>query len=104
MAENKKTEPKIFRLLQSLNIIYQTNSTICLTCRNLKKKQLNLVPEEEWDAFQKILVQDLPTTFRVSATGDYAPFIYDQLEKFAAELKDIVFEGETIEPPAPIPW
>ena len=66
---------------------------------------MGVVPESEWEEFQKTLVEDLPTTFRVSPIGIFNDIAQKYLENFVEEMAvPEVVDGQTLEPPRPLPW
>lgn len=64
---------------------------------------MGVIPEEEWEEFQKVIIQDLPTTFRVSPIGNFSELAQQYLEELS-KLQPEMVEGEILEPPRPISW
>lgn len=50
-----------------------------------------------------MIVQDLPTTFRVSPTAGFSELAQKYLEELSQVQPEMV-EDELFEPPRPIPW
>src|SRR5690606_7423667 len=68
-------------------------------------KESGLIPDDEWDAFWAHLKKTLPTTFRLTGSKNHALTVKSTLEDIhVPQLRDLVFEGEKVDPPAPIPW
>ncbi|EIW77165.1 S-adenosyl-L-methionine-dependent methyltransferase [Coniophora puteana RWD-64-598 SS2] len=68
-------------------------------------KAQNIIPEEEWDKFMDRLREPLPTTFRVAGSREIAHSLNSTIEtNYVSQLTGATFEGETVPPPAKIPW
>eukprot|EP00890_Picochlorum_soloecismus_P002090 jgi/Picsp_1/2882/NSC_01107-R1_protein len=71
-------------------------------------KEQNICPEGEWDDFMGSLKRQLPLTFRINGSGRFADALRKKLEcdflsKFSSEgVKTL--DGETVNPPKPLPW
>ncbi|KAK9365788.1 S-adenosyl-L-methionine-dependent methyltransferase [Lipomyces kononenkoae] len=66
----------------------------------------NIVPQSEWYTFYDKLKDTLPVTFRITGTSHHdALQIRDTLvNEYVPFLKDIIWEGEEVEPPTRLPW
>ncbi|KAF8421464.1 S-adenosyl-L-methionine-dependent methyltransferase [Tirmania nivea] len=68
-------------------------------------KESGLVPESEWETFWETLKRTLPTTFRFTGSKNHALSVVATLQDtYVPHLRDLVFEGQPVDPPAPIPW
>ncbi|KAL4073670.1 S-adenosyl-L-methionine-dependent methyltransferase [Scleroderma citrinum] len=68
-------------------------------------KAQNIIPDQEWDLFMDALRRPLPTTFRITGSRDIAHALGDAIQQiYVPILNNVVFEGETVPPPAHIPW
>lgn len=69
------------------------------------KAQPNLVSEEEWDAFKQACQSALPLTFRVTSSTVASEEIKSLIQNdYVKHTQDIVFQGEKISPPKPLPF
>ncbi|KAK7208016.1 S-adenosyl-L-methionine-dependent methyltransferase [Myxozyma melibiosi] len=69
-------------------------------------KGQGIVPEEEWDEFFTACKAPLPVTFRITGTSEHDPTkIRDALlNEYIPYLKGIVWDGEEVQPPSPLPF
>ncbi|KAF8475642.1 S-adenosyl-L-methionine-dependent methyltransferase, partial [Kalaharituber pfeilii] len=68
-------------------------------------KESGLIPEEEWEVFWETLKKTLPTTFRFTGSKNHALSVVSTLEEtYIPQLRDIIHDGQQVDPPAPIPW
>ncbi|KAL1917054.1 uncharacterized protein VTP21DRAFT_5252 [Calcarisporiella thermophila] len=68
-------------------------------------KGQGILDENEWETFYETLKQPLPTTFRITGSRSRASELRDTIEReYIPSLQNLEVEGETIEPPKPIPW
>lgn len=66
-------------------------------------KHLELIKPEEWDTFKSTCQADLPTTFRVTSSGNLASEIQSAIDNELIPLTTgLTIEGEEIEAPKPI--
>ncbi|KAI0924993.1 hypothetical protein AcW2_005707 [Taiwanofungus camphoratus] len=65
----------------------------------------NILPEDEWEAFMETMRNPLPTTFRVAGSRQAARLLNDTIKEIhVPHLGGVVFEGESVSPPAQISW
>ncbi|KAK9477986.1 S-adenosyl-L-methionine-dependent methyltransferase [Lipomyces japonicus] len=68
-------------------------------------KAQGILPEDEWEKFYDACKATLPVTFRITGSSQHATNIRDTLaNEYVPFLKNIVWEGEEVEPPTPLPW
>ncbi|EMD37062.1 hypothetical protein CERSUDRAFT_50963, partial [Gelatoporia subvermispora B] len=68
-------------------------------------KAQNILPDDEWDKFLEAMRSPLPTTFRVAGSRQAARLLNDVIRStHVPHLAGVVFEGESVSPPAQIPW
>lgn len=69
-------------------------------------KSLNIIPEDEWDAFKLTCQSQLPLTFRITGSKDYAHEILALFKNdHLPNLMNITeWEGKAISPPKVLPW
>ncbi|OCH92740.1 S-adenosyl-L-methionine-dependent methyltransferase [Obba rivulosa] len=68
-------------------------------------KSQGVLPDDEWDRFLEAMRAPLPTTFRVAGSRQAARLLNDVIRStYVPHLADVVFEGESVTPPAQIPW
>ncbi|KAK9465092.1 S-adenosyl-L-methionine-dependent methyltransferase [Lipomyces arxii] len=68
-------------------------------------KEQKIVPEDEWIAFFNSCKATLPVTFRITGSSQHAKHIRDSLtSEYVPFLKNIVWDGEEVEAPTPLPW
>ncbi|KAA8897043.1 hypothetical protein TRICI_006805 [Trichomonascus ciferrii] len=66
-------------------------------------KEQNIPPVEEFEEFKKSCQSDLPLTFRITGSKKHAIQIREAMEKdYIPTLKDIVWDGEPVDPPKPL--
>ncbi|KAJ1982525.1 tRNA (cytosine-5-)-methyltransferase ncl1 [Dimargaris xerosporica] len=64
-----------------------------------------LATQEEWDEMVETMRVVLPTSFRITGHRQHALELRDLLErKFVPFIRSLAMEGETLDPPTPIPW
>ncbi|KAK9764322.1 tRNA (cytosine-5-)-methyltransferase ncl1 [Basidiobolus ranarum] len=68
-------------------------------------KEQGIIPTEEWSTFMETLKSPLPVTFRITGSRSHAHELRNILEtEYIPRLKDIVIDGEPVEPPKHLPW
>ncbi|EGO03524.1 hypothetical protein SERLA73DRAFT_101720 [Serpula lacrymans var. lacrymans S7.3] len=68
-------------------------------------KAQNIMPDSEWEEFMGALRTPLPTTFRVAGSREIAHALNQTIQDtYVPLLSNAVFEGESVPPPAQIPW
>lgn len=68
-------------------------------------KNLQILPEDEWDAFMETLRRPLPSTFRIAANRQMKDVLSDAIKKnFLPKLEAGSYNGEPLPVPRPIPW
>ncbi|ORX99070.1 S-adenosyl-L-methionine-dependent methyltransferase [Basidiobolus meristosporus CBS 931.73] len=68
-------------------------------------KEQGIIPTEEWATFLETLKSPLPVTFRITGSRSHAHELRKILEtEYIPRLKDIVIDGEPVEPPKHLPW
>ncbi|KAL9077256.1 MAG: hypothetical protein Q9157_003447 [Trypethelium eluteriae] len=66
---------------------------------------LQLVPEDEREAFWASLRQELPNSFRFAGSKGHALTVQQHLiDRYIPEIVKVKFDGEFVAPPAPISW
>ncbi|KAJ1975729.1 tRNA (cytosine-5-)-methyltransferase ncl1 [Dimargaris verticillata] len=69
------------------------------------KAQSLFATSEEWDEMMETMRVVLPTSFRITGHRQHALELRDLLErKFVPFILSLEMEGETLDPPTPIPW
>ncbi|KAK7523749.1 putative methyltransferase [Phyllosticta citriasiana] len=67
--------------------------------------ELNIVPEEEREAFWSALKKELPNSFRFTGSKGHALAVQKRLiEHYIPEITDVTFEGKPVPPPTQIEW
>ncbi|KAK7539779.1 cytosine-5--methyltransferase NCL1 [Phyllosticta citribraziliensis] len=67
--------------------------------------ELNIVPEEEHEAFWSALKKELPNSFRFTGSKGHALAVQKRLiEHYIPEITDVTFEGKPVPPPTQIEW
>ena len=68
-------------------------------------KGQNVLDAEEWSAFNKALVSNLPATFRLTETCRFADRLQQQLQtEFQFEKGSVVIDGQVVDPPKQLSW
>ncbi|ODQ82012.1 hypothetical protein BABINDRAFT_31874 [Babjeviella inositovora NRRL Y-12698] len=68
-------------------------------------KALNIIPEAEWDAFNKACQDTLPLTFRITGSRAHAQEIQEIfVNKHLPLIQDTEWEGEKLAPPKELSW
>ncbi|DAA76045.1 TPA_exp: Uncharacterized protein A8136_1082 [Trichophyton benhamiae CBS 112371] len=83
------------------------SSTLVRENENYEKyyNSLQIVPEEERQAFWDALRRDLPNSFRFTGSRSHALALQKRLKDFyIPNITSIRYEGELVEPPKPVPW
>ncbi|KAI9266718.1 S-adenosyl-L-methionine-dependent methyltransferase [Phascolomyces articulosus] len=72
--------------------------------KNYYKSQ-NILSEEEFGEFYKVLQTPLPSTFRITGTRSHALAILDLIKKtYIPAMEHITIGGAIVEPPTTLPW
>lgn len=67
--------------------------------------ELNIVPDDERDAFWSALKKELPNSFRFTGSKGHALAVQKRLiEHYIPEITDVTFEGKPVPPPTQIEW
>ncbi|EFQ98544.1 tRNA (cytosine-5-)-methyltransferase NCL1 [Nannizzia gypsea CBS 118893] len=83
------------------------SSTLVRENENYEKyyNSLQIVPEEEKQAFWDALRRDLPNSFRFTGSRSHALALQQRLKDYyIPNITSIRYEGELVEPPKPVPW
>jgi multisite-specific tRNA:(cytosine-C5)-methyltransferase len=63
------------------------------------------IPQEEREAFWEALRRDLPNSFRFTGSKGHALAVQEKLKNhYIPEITSIEYEGNSVEPPRPVPW
>ncbi|KAI5302408.1 hypothetical protein KEM56_000723 [Ascosphaera pollenicola] len=66
---------------------------------------LNVVSEEEREAFWDALRRDLPNSFRFTGSKGHALAVQERLKDYyVPNITSITYEDKLVEPPKPVPW
>jgi multisite-specific tRNA:(cytosine-C5)-methyltransferase len=66
---------------------------------------MKIVPDEKRDEFWTAMRRDLPSSFRFTGSKGHALVVQRKfIEHYIPQLSTVVFEGNHIEPPKPLPW
>lgn len=68
-------------------------------------KKLNLLPEDQWDAFKSRCQDPLPLTFRITGSRKHAKEVLNLFkERHLPNLNNVTFEGELLKNPLELSW
>ncbi|KAJ5161739.1 hypothetical protein N7492_007131 [Penicillium capsulatum] len=63
------------------------------------------IPDDEKEAFWETLRRNLPNSFRFTGSRGHALAVQERLKDFhIPEITSIKYEGESVDPPAPVSW